>query len=123
MPSRSGRTEHSLLTCDPCSHRRPDLPVRKTDLAGRGALSTCRRGVAMCGTVSFTFRSPRVTAPISQGVLRNDRLRPRVCWHSSEVYHGCGQIDHGGEALIGLVGAHGDAFELLELAEEVFDEM
>jgi hypothetical protein len=32
-------------------------------------------------------------------------------------------MDHGGEALISLVGAHGDAFELLELAEEVFDEM
>src|SRR6201984_2248133 len=32
-------------------------------------------------------------------------------------------MDHGGEALIGLVGAHGDAFELLESAEEVFDEM
>ena len=32
-------------------------------------------------------------------------------------------MDHGGEALIGLVGAHGDAFELLELAEEVFDQM
>jgi hypothetical protein len=32
-------------------------------------------------------------------------------------------MDHGGEALIGLVGAHGDAFELLELAEEVLDEM
>jgi hypothetical protein len=32
-------------------------------------------------------------------------------------------MDHGGEALVGLVGAHGDAFELLDLAEEVFDEM
>jgi hypothetical protein len=32
-------------------------------------------------------------------------------------------MDHGGEALIGLVGAHGDAFELLELAEEILDEM
>ena len=32
-------------------------------------------------------------------------------------------MDHGGEALIRLVGAHGDALELLELAEEVFDEM
>ena len=32
-------------------------------------------------------------------------------------------MDHGGEALIGLVGAHGDAFELLEPAEEVLDEM
>src|ERR1700686_1339126 len=60
MLSRSGRTDDSLLTCAPCSHRRPELPVRKTDLAGRGALSTCRRGVAMCGIVSFTFRSPRV---------------------------------------------------------------
>ncbi len=32
-------------------------------------------------------------------------------------------MDHGGEALIGLIGAHGNAFELLELAEEVLDEM
>src|SRR6202011_4226755 len=83
MLSRSGRTDDSLLTCAPCSHRRPELPVRKTDLAGRGALSTCRRGVAMCGIVSFTFRSPRVTAPTSQGVLRNDRFHPdprRVAW-------------------------------------------
>src|ERR1700737_3397731 len=78
MLSRSGRTDDSVLTCAPCSHRRPELPVRKTDLAGRGALSTCRRGVAMCGIVAFTFRSPHVTAPTSQGVLRNDRLRPSV---------------------------------------------
>src|SRR5436190_1384138 len=47
----------------------------------------------------------------------------RVCWDSSRVYHGRGQMDHGGEALIGLVGAHGDAFELLEPAEEVFDQV
>ena len=32
-------------------------------------------------------------------------------------------MDDGGEALIGFVGAHGDAFELLELAEEVLDQM
>jgi hypothetical protein len=32
-------------------------------------------------------------------------------------------MDHRGEALIGLVGAHGDAFELLEPSEEVLDEM
>jgi hypothetical protein len=32
-------------------------------------------------------------------------------------------VDHGCEALIGLVGAQGDAFELLQLAEEVLDEM
>ena len=32
-------------------------------------------------------------------------------------------MDDGGEALIGLVGAHGDAFEFLELAEEVFDQV
>jgi hypothetical protein len=30
-------------------------------------------------------------------------------------------MDRGGEALIGLVGAHCDAFELLELAEEVLN--
>jgi hypothetical protein len=46
-----------------------------------------------------------------------------VCWDSSGVYHGSGQMDHGGETLVCLVGAHGDAFELLELAEEVLDEM
>ena len=32
-------------------------------------------------------------------------------------------MDHGCEALICLVGAHGDAFELFELGEEVLDEM
>src|SRR5260221_2335064 len=47
MPSRSGRTDHSLLTCVPSSHRQPELPVRKTDLAERGAPSTCRRDAAM----------------------------------------------------------------------------
>src|ERR1039458_625132 len=49
--------------------------------------------------------------------------RTRVCWDSSRVYHGCDQMDHGGEALIGLVSAHCDTFELLEPAEEVLDEM
>lgn len=32
-------------------------------------------------------------------------------------------MDEGGEALVGLVGAQGDAFELLELAEEILDHM
>ena len=32
-------------------------------------------------------------------------------------------MDHGGEAVIGFVGAQRDAFELLELAEEVLDQM
>ena len=32
-------------------------------------------------------------------------------------------MDDGGEALIGFVGAHGDALELLEFAEEVFDQV
>src|SRR5579863_5588200 len=32
-------------------------------------------------------------------------------------------MDHGAEALVGFAGAHGDAFELFEFAEEIFDEM
>lgn len=36
---------------------------------------------------------------------------------------GGGEMDHGREALIGFVAAHGDALELLELAEEILDEM
>src|SRR5260370_31842997 len=32
-------------------------------------------------------------------------------------------MDHGLEALVGFVGAHGDALELLKLAEEVLDQM
>lgn len=32
-------------------------------------------------------------------------------------------MDQGFEALIGFASAHGDAFELFEFAEEVFDEM
>jgi hypothetical protein len=30
-------------------------------------------------------------------------------------------MDHGSEALIGLVSAHGDTFEFLQFAEEVLD--
>ena len=50
-------------------------------------------------------------------------MSSRACWDSSRVYHGCAQVDHCGEALIGLVGAQRDAFELLELAEEVLDQV
>jgi hypothetical protein len=32
-------------------------------------------------------------------------------------------VNHGGEALIGFVGAERDALEFLELAEEVFDQV
>ena len=32
-------------------------------------------------------------------------------------------MDQGGEAVIGLVGAHGDAFELFELTEKVLDQV
>ena len=32
-------------------------------------------------------------------------------------------MDHGGETLIGFVAAHGNAFELFDLAEEVLDQM
>ena len=39
------------------------------------------------------------------------------------MYHGCGDVDHCGEAGVGFVGPQGDAFELLELAEEVFDQV
>ena len=35
---------------------------------------------------------------------------------------GC-EIDHGGEALVGFVGSHGNALELLEPTEEVLNEM
>lgn len=36
---------------------------------------------------------------------------------------GSGEMDEGGEALIGFVGAHGDAFELFEFAEEILDQV
>src|SRR5260221_14114746 len=61
MPSRSRRTDHSLLTCVPSSHRQPELPVRKTDLAGArrprphvGAASRC--------AASFLSRSGRLVS-------------------------------------------------------------
>jgi len=56
-------------------------------------------------------------------ICRKIGILSRVCWDSSGVYHSCRQMDHGGEALIGLVGAHGDAFEFLEFAEEVLDQV
>jgi hypothetical protein len=39
------------------------------------------------------------------------------------VDDGGGDVDHGGEALVGLVRAHDDALEFLELAEEVLDKV
>jgi hypothetical protein len=36
---------------------------------------------------------------------------------------GGGEIDVGRKALIGFVGAHGDALEVLELADEVLDQV
>ena len=50
-------------------------------------------------------------------------LKPRVCWDSSGVYHGGGEMDHGCKALVGFLGAQGDALELLELAEEILDQV
>jgi hypothetical protein len=32
-------------------------------------------------------------------------------------------MDDGVEAMVGFVGAHGDAFEFLEFAEEILDQM
>lgn len=40
-----------------------------------------------------------------------------------EIHDGGGDVDHGGEALIGFVGAERDAFELLERAKKIFDQM
>jgi hypothetical protein len=39
------------------------------------------------------------------------------------MYHGCGEMDHGGEALVGFVSPHGDAFDLLQLTDEALDQM
>lgn len=40
-------------------------------------------------------------------------------WRGSiAIDDGGGEVDHGGEAVIGFVGAHDDALELLELALE-----
>ena len=39
------------------------------------------------------------------------------------MYDGGGEVDGGFEAGVGLVRAHGNALELLELAEEVLDQV
>ncbi len=36
---------------------------------------------------------------------------------------GSGEMDDGVETLVGFVGAHGDAFELFEFAEEILDQV
>lgn len=36
---------------------------------------------------------------------------------------GCGEVDYGAKAFIYFVGPHRDAFELLELAEKVLDQV
>lgn len=39
------------------------------------------------------------------------------------MYDGCGEIDHSAEAFVGFVGTHRDAFEFLELTEEILDQV
>lgn len=39
------------------------------------------------------------------------------------MYDGCGKIDDGAEGFVRFVGAHRDAFEFLELTEEILDQM
>ena len=69
-------------------------------------------------------RELRVSRKVVRKVIRSDATefgyeRSRVCLDSSGVDDGGGEMDHSGEALIGLVGSQRDSFELLELAEEV----
>ncbi|MGX1500887.1 transposase [Labrenzia sp. MBR-25] len=48
---------------------------------------------------------------------------PRACGDSSRVYHGSSEVNKCLVAAVGFGGAHGDAFELFEFAEEVLDEV
>jgi len=41
----------------------------------------------------------------------------------TESDDGSGEMDHGSETLVGFAGWHGDALELFEFSEEIFDEM
>jgi len=41
----------------------------------------------------------------------------------NKIDDGGDEMDHGAEAVVGFVGAHRDAFEFLEFAEEVFDQV
>jgi hypothetical protein len=57
------------------------------------------------------------------GVTRIECSRTRVCLDSSGIDNGCGKIDHCCEALISFVAAHCDAFEFLEFAKEILDQV
>ena len=54
---------------------------------------------------------------------RFDIRRLRVCRHSSQGEEGRDEVERGGVARVGLVIAGGDASELLDALEEVFDEV
>ena len=47
----------------------------------------------------------------------------RGCGDSSRIDDGCGEVDHCIEALVCFACSHGDALELFEFTEEVFDQM
>lgn len=49
--------------------------------------------------------------------------RLKACRHSLQRHDESGDIDHGGEGLIGLVVACGDLAILVETANEIFDQM
>src|SRR5260370_39841786 len=88
MPSRLGRTDHSFLTCAACSHRQPELPVRKTDLAERGAPSTYRRDAAiraasflsMIGRLVSRRRYRKEYSAMTDYVLIHGAWHGSWCW-------------------------------------------
>jgi hypothetical protein len=70
------------------------------------------RRMVRCLSILGLVRLPIENRDGDFGSVRMDLFD---CWTDlSRVYHGCGDMDHGGEALIGFVGAERDAFELLE---------
>ncbi|MFH0298513.1 hypothetical protein AAFX91_14955, partial [Bradyrhizobium sp. 31Argb] len=54
---------------------------------------------AECDT-GITGAPPTGRAANEKNIGCRQAYMPRVCWDSSGVYHGSGQMDHGCEALI-----------------------
>ncbi len=54
---------------------------------------------------------------------QTNRVRSRNCGDLSGIANGGCEVDHCAKAMIGFVGAHGDAFELLGLAQDGLDQV
>ncbi len=118
-PPRRRADAGSRPSADRCARRcRRSRPTTRSCSPATCSAATRSRPTARSSGRRCTASSTPRTRSSSRCITPS-----KACGGSSRVDDGGGEIDHGLEALVCLVGPHGDALELLQLAEEVLDQV